>query len=144
MAELEIVFDQPPFIDKARNMFRLPEGVVFTFGRKIYNPSKRRIDEHLYAHESHHGEQQGNNPMGWWAKYLNNPAFRASQEIPAYQIQYQSAKKKSKDRNKLHSYLVLLAKDLSGEMYAGLMTFHEAMKAIKSERLYNFNTTEQK
>lgn len=135
---MEIVFEQPPFIDKARNVFRLPEGVVFTFGNKIYNPSKRRIDEHLYAHEAHHSEQQGENPMEWWARYLKDPAFRASQEIPAYQLQYQSAKKISKDRNKLHAYLVLLAKDLSGEMYSDLMTFNEALDAIKNPRLYTF------
>lgn len=137
---MKILQENPPFISEARDVFRLPEGVVFTFGDTLYNPSGRPIDEHLYKHEEEHSRQQGNNPHGWWKRYLSDPAFRASQEIPAYQIQYQSVKKIAKDRNKLHNYLVKLAKDLSGEMYAGLMTFNEAMEAIKNPKLYTFIT----
>lgn len=136
--QLEIVIDNPPIIDEARNIFRLPVGVIFTYGKKIYNPSGRPIDEHLYLHEKKHSEQQGDSPDLWWRRYLSDVDFRLSQEIVCYQLQYQSAKKLIKDREKLNKYVVRLANDLSGEMYGSILTFSEAFEAIKSERNYNF------
>ena len=136
--DVKILFENPPIISEVRDIFRLPPGMIFAYSPFIYNPSRMPIDEHLYKHECHHIQQQGNDPAKWWRRYLSDSPFRARQEIPAYQIQYQSVKRIAKDRNKLHNYLVALAKDLSGEMYSNLMTFNEAMDAIKNPKLFDF------
>ena len=136
--QLEIVIANPPIIDEARKIFKLPEGTIFTYGKKIYNPSGRPIDNPLYVHEKKHSEQQGDSPDLWWRRYLSSSPFRASQEIICYQLQYRKAKEQAKDREKLNRYLVRLAKDLSGEMYANLMTFSEALETIKNPRFYTF------
>lgn len=139
MAEkLEIKYEQPPIISEAREVFRLPEGAIFTWNPYIYNPSHAPIDQPLYEHESHHAEQQGDNPQKWWELYLKSPDFRLSQEVSAYQIQYRSAKEFTKDRNKLHGYLMRLAIDLSGPQYGDLLSFQDAYDAIKRKKLYNF------
>lgn len=135
---MKIVFENPPIIDEARNLLRLPPGAVFTFGDVLYNPSHAVLDEPLYKHEEHHSEQQGNDPQGWWIDYLKSSDFRLSQEIPAYQIQYQTARKYIKDRNRLNTYLISLAMDLSSPMYGSVMTFQDAYTAIRNERLYKF------
>lgn len=137
---LEIIYEQPPFISEAREIFRLPEGVIFTWGKKIFNPSHKAIDEPLFKHEECHSKQQGEYPDVWWSRYLKDIDFRLSQEIPAYQIQFKSAKEFIKDKNKLNTYLISLASDLSGQMYGSIMSFSDAFEAIKREQLYEFKT----
>ena len=127
---MKVVQEQPKIMDEARNVFRLPEGVVMTWGDILYNPSGRHIDLPLMRHEEHHSKQQGNDPSGWWKRYFSDKDFRISQEIEAYRIQYQEAKKINGDRNTLMKYAMLLASDLSSEMYGSMMTRQEALKAI--------------
>lgn len=136
---MRILVEQPPIIDDARKVFRLPEGAIFTYGDVIYNPSGNLIDEPLMKHEEHHSKQQGERPELWWQRYLQDIDFRCSQEISAYQISYQSAKTFIRDRNKLHTYLMSLAMDLSGPMYGSIITFSEAYEAIKKPELFTFN-----
>ena len=103
-----------------------------TYGDVIYNPSGNNISLPLLRHEETHSKQQGNDPKGWWVKYLNDKEFRLSQEIPAYQVQYKEARKLIKDRNKLFKYAVSLAKDLSSEMYGNAISFGEAIKQVRN------------
>ena len=128
---MKIVQEQPLFRDEVGKMFRLPEGAIFTYGDVIYNPSGRRIDEALLKHEETHSKQQGNHPDLWWQKYLTDTAFRAAEEVEAYRVQYQHAKKVIHDRNKLFRYLYMLATDLSGSMYGNVFTHSEAIQTIK-------------
>lgn len=131
----------PPNIDKIKLFFDLSNSQpCFSFAPDIYNPSGNPLNMHLLAHEMYHLAQQGDTPGKWWDRYLADPMFRASQEVPAYQTQYQSAKNSTKDRNLLHKYLVGLAFDLSGPMYGSIMSFAEAMEAIKIEQLFHFKT----
>lgn len=129
---MRIVQEQPPIFLEANKVFRLPKGVVMTYGDILYNPSGNEISIPLLKHEELHSQQQGTNPKEWWAKYLKDKDFRLSQEIPAYRTQYQEAKKHIKDRNKLFDYAVALAKDLSSAMYGSAISFQEALKSIRN------------
>ena len=129
--------DFPPNYDDIKRSLELTGEEVFCYGNVIYNPSKKTLTEDLINHEAHHIKQQLKNPSAWWSLYLEDPIFRASQEIPAYQIQYQTAKRIIKDRERLHQYLVQIAKNLSSERYGKVMTFSEAIDATKSEKLFN-------
>ena len=137
---MRILVENPPFIDDLRSIFRLPAGAIFTFGDTIFNPSNNPIDEPLMLHETLHSKQQGNNPQEWWKRYLVDKDFRLAMEIPAYQIQFHAYKKLDKNRDRVHRFALRLASDLSGGMYGDCISFMEAVKAIKSDKVYNFNT----
>jgi hypothetical protein len=90
----------------------------------------------LLIHESiHSSQQEGNETIGklWWQKYLQDSEFRASQELEAYAAQYGFIKVQIKDRNRQDKHLRELAKMLSSKMYGSIISFSEAMKAIKNQ-----------
>lgn len=137
----KILIEQPPNIEKIKQAFVLKKGVVFCYGESLYNPDNLMVSPMLFSHECVHSEQQAEIGVDkWWKGYLSETAFRLSQEILAYQVQYQTARKGIKDRNKLAKYLMFLAKELSGELYGGIIGFNEALEAIRKEKPYNFRT----
>lgn len=108
------------------------KNTVFTYGTNIY--TRNMLEEPLYRHEVLHVIQQmqmKGGPEAWWDKYFTDADFRLSQELDAYRVQYQVAKKFIKDRNKLFMYLRDLAITLSGKMYGNLLSTREALKLIK-------------
>ena len=136
----KVIVGFPPNYKEIKKFFILQKGVVFCWGDTIYSPDGAFISLDLQAHEKTHSIQQVDygNIKKWWERYLKDPNFRLAMEVPAYQIQYREAKKISKDRNKLFNYLVALAKDLSGGMYGSIMTFQDAVNAIKNNKVYKF------
>ena len=129
--------DFPPNIEEIKKHFPLTGEEVFTFGKIIYNPANKLLTEDLIAHEAVHIAQQEGKAEKWWKLYLEDKVFRASQEIPAFQVQYRVAKGVIKDRNRLFKYLEQIAKNLSSEVYGKVMTFNEATEAIKAEKLFD-------
>ena len=108
-------------------------GVIFTYGDTIYLTGDASLTAELRDHEAVHVEQQANYPGGpeaWWEKYLADPAFRLSQELPAHRVEYQSSPER--DRNQRAMALHVIASRLSGPLYGKLMTFREALRAIRS------------
>ena len=134
---IKILENWPPNIDQIREHLTLTGEEVFTYGSTIFNPSGKSLTPDLINHESVHIKQQGKEPEKWWTLYLDDPLFRGAMEIPGSQVQYFTAKKYIKDRNRLHAYLVQLAKNLSSPTYGGIMTFQEAINAIKDEQLFD-------
>lgn len=130
---LKIVQEQPPIIDKLNRVFRLPKGAIFTFGGVIYNPSGNTIDLPLMRHEETHSVRQGNDPAGWWQRYLSDSKFRFGEELLAYRIQYGEVKKLIRDRNALFRYALRLAGDFSGPMYKLPISKGEALKLIRMD-----------
>lgn len=149
---LKVVFDYPPNINEIRKFFNIRDNAVFCWGGTIYNPKGVSIDSALMAHEQKHSDQQssyGTDKLfniimpqhrikDWWHRYLRDKAFRLSQELPAYQIQYKEYKKIIKDKNKLFEVLRQVAIDLSGETYGKIIDFNQAMEAIKNKEEYEF------
>jgi len=122
----------PPNIDKIRKVFpNLSNGVVFTYGDKMYTPHVKIIPKHLVEHEKVHVTQQGNDPEEWWDKYLKDEKFRLEQEIEAYRKQYRFFKDTCKIKSRVPGFLDKIAQDLSGKIYGNIMNFEDAKKAIQ-------------
>jgi len=147
---LQIINDYPPNINEIRKYLPIHDKVVFTYGYRLFNPKGYRIDPALMKHEMKHADQQAEYGMTgfwipakyriykWWRRYLRDKAFRLSQELPAYQSQYQEYAKILKDRNKLHNLTLMLAKDLASPLYGSLLSTAQALEAIKNPILYKF------
>lgn len=105
-------------------------GVIFTVGDTIHCIAK--IPPDLEVHEKTHVRQQAE--MGvkeWWDKYLDDPAFRLSQEVEAYRNQIKFLMKDMKDRNARAKRIHHITLGLSGPMYGNLVTYSEASKLLK-------------
>lgn len=65
-------------------------GVIFTYGDTIFNPTNAHISHELRAHEGIHGTRQTAARArieDWWQHYLEDPAFRLGEELPAHQAE---------------------------------------------------------
>ena len=129
--------DFPPNYEEIKKHFELTGDEIFAYGETLYNPNKKILTPDLINHEMLHIQQQAGKTEEWWDLYLKDKEFRCSQEIPAHQVQYFTAKKYIRDRNKLFNYLKQLAINLSGKTYGQMMTFNEAVEQIKKEKLFN-------
>lgn len=123
-----------PLLDKVVERFGLTlvdlQDVIFTYGDTLY--SDRDLSLGLQAHELTHVFQQLK--MGvkeWWEKYLFDDEFRLSQELEAYQRQYQVLKLKDVVNAKMD--VTRTARDLSSKMYGGLIEFEKAKELIMGE-----------
>lgn len=107
--------------------------VIFTYNGVI-SSSTGKMTRDLVAHEKTHIQQQKDIGSGdiWWKKYLEDDEFRYSQELEAYQNQYRWLLNNEPNKNEVFKFLMHYAQSLSGEMYGSMVTFNEAMKAIKS------------
>lgn len=104
--------------------------MIFTYGDTIYNV-KEPLSFHTLAHEEVHKEQQGDNPAGWWTKYLSDPGFRQEQEIAAYAKQYRAVDAfKTEVRDNL---LDQCASFLSDPVYGLDLSFGEARSKIRNK-----------
>ena|SRR5580765_998954 len=119
---MRVVWLYPPNFRKIQEKFKVRgTGVIFTFGKTIYNPDRVILSKALHAHEEVHMYQQGDDPWTWWEHYMEDPAFRLSQEIPAHKAEYLA--KVGTDE------LYNIATRLSGPLYGNLISFGRA-KAI--------------
>lgn len=126
---MKIVIGWPPNIKKIKKILTPAEGMVFTYGDTIYNPSGAYVADHLQIHEQVHMAQQ-KKPETWWNKYLIDPRFRLEQELEAYRAQYKFAEKAIKDRNQRARFLHAIASDLASKSYGGIISYLEAIEGI--------------
>ena len=129
-----IVVNRPPNFDVIKTAFPIIEGkkgIVYTYGKVIYNPDNGVIDHPLMLHEATHSLQQDEmGPEAWWEQYLNDPEFRLNQELDAYRNQYRRLCELEKDRNRRASYLFRIASDLSSAQYGSIISLKEARRLI--------------
>lgn len=138
-SSIKVKKEYPPNIETIRKFFNPPKGTYFTFGDTLYNPDNSPIDKPLEEHEKMHMKQQKEyGKEKWWARYCVDAAFRLSQELPCYQVQYREGKKLIKDKNQLMRWKVMLAKSLSSELYGNIITFQQAVNAIEETKLFVF------
>lgn len=106
--------------------------IVFTYGDTIYAPNKGgAISDNVKVHEKTHQKQQGDDPKGWWDRYLVDTQFRLDQELEAYRKQYRFFISKNHNINDQFRFLDIIAGDLSGEMYGNIISFEEARELLK-------------
>lgn len=124
----EIIHEKPPnFADIVKVCpTAIRVGVIFSWGDKIYNPSKVPIPRHLIAHEGVHGYRQRLAGIEkWWDRYLKEPLFRLDEEIYAHHQEYLVAL-----RNIGPGSLRDIANRLCGPLYGGLLNYDQAVRAI--------------
>lgn len=130
---MKILNELPPNYEEVAKVFdiRGRRGIVFTYGDTVYVPFKKgSIPDHLKVHERTHSKQQGNDPAGWWNKYIRYPQFRLEQEIEAYRNQYLFFKARNHNIGEQRNFLSRIAADLSSGMYGTVIGFEEARRAI--------------
>lgn len=119
-----------PLLDKAKKIFPITLNTVFTYGDTIY-ANIENLDDGLMAHEITHVFQQIK--MGkdiWWKKYFKDKGFRLEQEEESYRIQYKVYKRNNTIKAEIR--LNKIARDLSSELYGGIISFKEAVEVIKN------------
>jgi hypothetical protein len=129
---MKVLTEYPPNYALLNEVFNL-EGrkVVFTYGDILYNPSGGNPSMDLLVHEKVHEKQQGDDPGGWWLRYVEDKYFRYNQEMEAYRAQYKFFCKVYKDRNRRALFLRAIASDLSSPIYGGIISLENATKQIQ-------------
>ena len=131
-SKMQIVKGRPPNFEKILAVFPAASGnkVLFCYGNKIYSPSGDPIPVWLVAHEEVHCLQQGDDVEGWWDKYLADPAFRFTQELPAHRHEWRvwlmTAHRSRGDRRLM---MAAIASRLAGPLY-GRMVNSSSAKAM--------------
>ena len=131
---MKIKRERPPVYDLIVSAGMRPhEGVVYTYGDTIYNPSGNELPDHIVHHEETHCLQQGDDPDAWWERYVTDPYFRFEQEAEAYAAQYDFMCESIRDRNRRSKILFDMALMLSGPVYGGTVSHSVARKMIKNK-----------
>ncbi len=127
-----VVNDWPPNINEIRAVLPVTERNIFAYDGKIFNPGGGKLPIELHAHEAVHFKQQAEVGVeAWWVRFLAEPDFRLSQEIPAHKEEHRVYCNHNRDRNDQARHLRALGKRLAAPMYGGIITINEAMKAIR-------------
>lgn len=103
-----------------------------TFGKTIWTPGS--ISNDLLCHEMVHVYQQKNffNAILWWIKYIRDPKFRYSQELPAYKAQYKFlCKTLFKDKNQRGKLRYSIAMMMSGPHYNNMVEYNKVYKELE-------------
>ena len=141
----EICIDYPPLYDEIAVAFNLHpnDGVIFSWGERIYNPGGSVIPPQLIAHEVVHGQRQlkGTNThemnvWDWWRRYMASWEFRLAEEIPAHRAEYQHVMANG-NRQERRSALKVTAERLAAPLYgrsqrSGNITQSAAMDILKT------------
>lgn len=131
---MEVLREHPPIYEDIINAGMHPSaGTIFTYGDTIYNPHGVNIPEYLLVHEEVHSKQQGEDPNGWWSRYLDDQYFRIDQETEAYAKQYDFMCKTIKDRNQRNDILIDIARILSSSLYGEVISTSGAITELKKK-----------
>ena len=129
---MRVVCDFPPNFAELDRVFGIGnKPVVFAWGQTIYRPNGGKVSASILAHEAVHGHQQGDDIPGWWRRYIDDPAFRLEQEIPAHRAEYLvliDGVSRQVRRNSLR----IVAKKLAGPLYGGLITPRKAKMILEA------------
>jgi len=130
--DLPLIHDQPPNYDEivAEIPRAAEDGVIFAYHPAVYVPSGRPLPVPLLVHEQVHLEQQAEDPVGWWKRYLEDLEFRFEQEMQAHQAEYRAYCELHKDRNARSCYLGMIARRLAGSLYGCGRTPAEVKRMI--------------
>lgn len=125
--------NKPPNYEEILKKFPVKDmPVVFTYGDTLYNvPENYNVPQHLARHEFVHMKQQGEDPAGWWKKYIADDQFRLEQELEAYAVQYKFVKETTSRKRSDH-FLDVVAFDLSSDVYGRIISFQDAQTKIRN------------
>lgn len=137
----------PPNWNKIKEAFphAETEEAVFCYGEVLHNPFNAKITRDLEIHEACHSAQQGDDPEGWWKKYISDPTFRLEREVEAYGTQLYHLKttkvlKLDELGNEKEMYIPTrvidwyvekIAQTLSGPLYGNIIDYWKAHTRIR-------------
>ncbi|MCH8135387.1 MAG: hypothetical protein IIB77_05340 [Proteobacteria bacterium] len=131
----QIVNDYPPLYDEIAVAFGLKvrDPIIFSWGDRLYNPTRMEIPPELIAHEAVHAERQGGGQeiIDWWVHYIDSRAFRLAEEIPAHCAEYQHVLAHG-NRTERRAALRVTAERLAAPLYGRMITPAEAIKALRT------------
>ena len=131
--DIKVIKEQSPFLFRIVSAGMHPQpDTLFPCSPVIYNPSGLPIPQDIMIHEVVHIAQQGNNPTGWWQKYITDKRFRFTQELEANQVQYKFVCKVLKDKNQQARSLLAIAKNMAGEVYNLNISVNKIMEMVKN------------
>lgn len=118
---MRVIKAYPPNYPAIRRAFPHIRGqsIIFAYGDRIFYPAGGKLEPWLLAHEGVHGRRQGNDPAGWWDRYLSDPAFRLDEEILAHREEYRSG-----------GDLDFMARRLSSPLYGSGLSMERARELI--------------
>jgi len=132
---IEIVVGYPPNykdIILAFPSVQFTPGVIYSWGKQIYNPDDIVLTPSLRSHENVHSQVQL--LMGveeWWDHYLKNVDFRFGQEVPAHHAEYKHYCALNKNPRMRENMLKFIAERLSGTLYGEMVSFEEARRLVR-------------
>jgi hypothetical protein len=132
--EVTVKYEQPPNykdIIKVFSVVKRTPGVIFTYGKVIYNPDRVKLTKALYEHECVHSRRQID-PVAWWDQYLRDKEFRFREELAAHQVEYIN-ECDGAGRQVRRRALSLIAARLSGPLYGKMVSKDEAKRLIQGE-----------
>lgn len=115
--DTEIRHEWPPNIDAIRERFQLCGREIFAYDGVIYHPGGGILTAPLIAHERVHFAQQGDDPAGWWDRFLNDSSFRYEMELEAHREEFRVFCQLYRDRNVQWKYCDKLARRMASETY---------------------------
>ena len=113
---VQLRHEWPPNIRAIRETFgsKVDSSTIFTYAPNVYRLDEGVLPPQIIAHELVHIEQQGDDPAGWWERYLEDPGFRLEQELEAHIVEFTAYKQGIQNRNARAQYRWYLAARLSG------------------------------
>jgi hypothetical protein len=132
---MQVVQTYPPNFEVILAAFPMAKnpGVMFTYGSVIHNPSGREIPIWLVDHEKVHCAQQGEDPAGWWEKYIADKQFRFAQELPAHRVEWRSwLKTGTRNRHERRQMMCIVGARLAGPLYGRMVDFSTARRMIEA------------
>jgi hypothetical protein len=137
---MQILHEYPPNIEAIAERFPLARkgGVLFAFSPIIYFPGgSNQVEVALLQHERCHMMQQGDDPWGWWDKYIADDTFRLEQEFEAHNIEYLTRLGVSANRKERRACLPFVASKLASPLYGSMISRRLAMKRLKKGSLHD-------
>jgi hypothetical protein len=139
-----IIVARPPNFEQILAAFPDADkpGVIFAYGKDIYNPSGGLIPPALLAHEQVHQTRQQGIKLGlagedaWWRRYIDDTEFRYNEELLAHVAEYKAQlRETSSDRNYRAKLLQSTAQRLIAPLYnyAPPRTLSTALRDLRQE-----------
>ena len=115
--QVTIKHEFPPNIEAIRKRFPLTGNEIFAYDKVIYHPGGGHLTAPLIAHETIHFQQQGDDPDGWWKRYIIDDAFRYKQELEAHREEFRIFCKLHRRKDFQWKYLDRLVRRLRSPVY---------------------------
>lgn len=101
-------YGYPPNIDQVEERFhtRHIKGVIYAYAPAVYNPHELWIPPFILEHEQVHLTRQGDDPAGWWDRYMKDEEFRYEEELLAHVREFE-VRRYGKDGKRYTRYALL-------------------------------------